>query len=57
MEQSDNDPRKFLCKFVTEGLYFHFACHVTGGSKGGGAKEAPPGVQILSFSCSFWQKK
>ena len=27
-----------------------------GGSKGGGARDAPPGVQILSFSCSFWQK-
>ena len=22
----------------------------------GGARDAPPGVQILSFSCSFWQK-
>ena len=22
----------------------------------GGSKEAPPGVRILSFSCSFWQK-
>ena len=26
-----------------------------GGSKGGGARDAPLGVQILSFSCSFQQ--
>ena len=27
-----------------------------GGSKGGARDAPPPGVQILSFLCSFWQK-
>ena len=59
MEESDNDTRELLCKFVTEGLYFHFAFHVIGGSKRGGGAPGTrhPGVQILSFLYSFWQKK
>ena len=28
---------------------------VSGGSKGGAGDARPPGVQILSFSCSFWE--
>ena len=28
-----------------------------GGSKGGARNAPSPGVQILSFSCSFWRKK
>ena len=31
-------------------------CHVIGRSKGGGARDAPPlWVQIVLFSCSFWE--
>ena len=35
-----------------------YACDIqdSGGSKGGAPRTRPPGVQILSFSCSFSQK-
>ena len=36
--------------------YFSFSIIISIGGSEGGARDAPPGVQILSFSCSFWQK-
>ena len=33
----------------------HIVTATSGGSKGGHEGRAPPGVQILSISCSFWE--
>ena len=54
-------PQNIFCSFLnaksTEPILSGWLIYI-GGSKGGRQGRAPPplGVQILSFSCSFWQK-
>ena len=46
-----------LCRACLSDTKLHYFVLSIGGSKGGHQGCVPPlGVQILSFSCSFWQK-